>query len=87
MEKEQQKPVFEHRLGSIRVTVWENTDKEGNTFYNTALVRRYQSGSGEWSNSSSFTGLSDLALLGEALELARTWIRSHSLGQAGEVGL
>ena len=71
--------VYEERLGAIRVTIWENHDKNGNVFHNVNVVRRYQVGS-EWSNSDKFTGLSDVALLREAVELAQTWLRSYSLG-------
>ena len=57
-----QKPVFETKLRQIRATVFKNSDKNGNTFFNTQLVRRYQSGDNEWSNSSHFTGKADLLL-------------------------
>ena len=77
--KDERKPVFEERLGAIRVTIWENSDKEGNVFHNTTVVRRFKSGADEWSNSNSYTGLSDLALLKEAVDLARAWLISQSL--------
>ena len=81
---DEKKPVFEQRLGAIRVTVWENKDKEGGVFYNSTIVRRYKSGDDEWSNSNSYTGLADLALLKEAVELARRWVTSRTLSKVAE---
>ena len=77
MKREENQPdnlVFEQRIGSVRLSIWENVDKEGNCYYSSNIVRRFKAGD-EWSNSSSFTGLSDLALLREAVELAIAWHR------------
>ena len=63
-----QKPVFETKLRQIRATVFKNSDKNGNTFFNTQLVRRYQSGDNEWSNSSHFTGKADLLLARQLID-------------------
>jgi len=79
---EDRKPVFEQRLGAIRVTIWENKDKDGSVFYNTTVVRRFKSGGDEWSNSNSYTGLADLALLEEAVQLGKAWLRKQALGVA-----
>lgn len=56
-----EKPVFEMKLRQIRASVF-NMTKDGRPFFNTQLVRRYQSGQNEWSNSSTFTGISDLLI-------------------------
>ena len=70
-----EKPVFEMKLRQIRASVFKNQTKDGRPFFNTQLVRRYQSGQNEWSNSSTFTGMSDLLLaqylIGETLEFLR----------------
>jgi hypothetical protein len=82
-KKEQQTPenlVFEERLHNVRVTIWENRDKEGKSFYNVNVSRRYQSGQGEWSNSNYYTGLGDIALLKAAVALAEDWLRQRTLG-------
>ena len=63
-----QKPVFETKLRQIRASVFKNIDKSGRPYYNTHLVRRYQSGENEWSNSSHFTGKSDLLLARQLIE-------------------
>ena len=81
---EDKKPIFEQRVGSVRLSVWKNEDKDRNTFHNVTIVRRYKSGDDDWSNSNSYTGLSDLALLGEAVELAREYLRDVALGAAKE---
>ena len=56
------KPVFEAKLRQIRASVFKNIGKNGQPYFNTQLVRRYQSGTNEWSNSSHFTGVADLIL-------------------------
>lgn len=68
--------VFEQRLGSVRVSIFQNIGKDRKPFHNTTITRRYQDGNGNWVNSDKFTGLGDLALLREATELATTWLRN-----------
>lgn len=63
-----QKPVFETKARQIRASVFKNSDKNGNPFFNTQLVRRYQSGDNEWSNSSHFTGKADLVLARQLID-------------------
>ncbi|WP_013630077.1 hypothetical protein [Rubinisphaera brasiliensis] len=77
-----QKPVFETKLRQIRASVFKNTDKNGNPFYNTQLVRRYQSGDNEWSNSSHFTGKADLLLARQLIDEAVEFI-SQQAGTGG----
>lgn len=77
-----QKPVFEAKLRQIRASVFRNTDRNGNAFYNTQLVRRYQSGDNEWSNSSHFTGKADLLLARQLIDEAVTFI-SQQVGTGG----
>lgn len=73
-----QKPVFEAKLRQIRASVFRNTDKNGNAFYNTQLVRRYQSGDNEWSNSSHFTGKADLLLARQLIDEAVGFISQQN---------
>ena len=77
-----QRPVFETKLRQIRASVFRNTDKNGNPFYNTQLVRRYQSGDNEWSNSSHFTGKADLLLARQLIDEAVDFI-SRQTGTGG----
>lgn len=67
------KPVFERRLNNIRVSVWANANDKG-TWFNTVVTRRYKDGEEEWRDSNSFSGLADLALVAEAVRLARDYI-------------
>ena len=69
------KPVFEKRLGHIRVAIWENTTEEGRRWHTVAITRRYRHESDKtWRNATTFTGLADLALVGECVALAKGWI-------------
>ena len=85
MEKETKKPVFEQRVGAIRVTIWENRDKNKEVFHTTNIVRRYKAGDGpdDWKDSTSFTGLSDLAHLGQAYQLAQAFLSDYVLENYG----
>lgn len=69
------KPAFEKRLNHIRVTVWEN-QSEGKPWFNTVITRRYQDGT-EYKDTNTFNGLADLALVAEAVSLARDFIRQR----------
>ncbi|MCB0909934.1 MAG: hypothetical protein KDB63_22790 [Nocardioidaceae bacterium] len=77
------KPVFEERLHNIRVSVWENRDRNGNVFHNVRIVRRYKSGD-DWADADSLTGLGDLALAAEAITLAKAWLRERTLNGSAE---
>ena len=72
-----EKPVFELKLRQIRASVFKNTSKDGRPFFNTQLVRRYQSGQNEWSNSSTFTGISDLLIARYLTEESLRFLRSQ----------
>ncbi len=62
------RPVYEAKLRQIGASVFRNEGKNGKPFFNTQLVRRYQSGESEWSNSSHFTGKEDLVMARELIE-------------------
>jgi hypothetical protein len=46
------KPVKSVKIGGIEVAVWENSSKEGKTFYTTTLDRNYKLGE-EWKKTNS----------------------------------
>lgn len=73
-----QKPVFEAKLRLIRASVFKNNDKNGRPFFNTQLVRRYQSGDNEWSNSSHFTGKADLLMARHLIDEAMAFINRQT---------
>lgn len=77
---ENTKPVFEAKLRQIRASVFKNAGKEGKTYFNTQLVRRYQSGQDEWSNSSHFTGKADLILARQLIDEVLLFIGQEEAG-------
>lgn len=78
-----QKPVFESKLRQIRASVFKNVDKVGRSYYNTQLVRRYQSGNDEWSNSSHFTGKADLLMARQLIDESLRFITEQDEASAG----
>ena len=74
------KPVFEAKLRQIRASVFKNNGKNGTPYFNTYLVRRYQSGDNEWSNSSSFTGAADLLLVRHLIDEVLEFISEQEQG-------
>lgn len=81
-EKNPPTPAYEVKLNHIRLTIWENINK-GASYFNVVITRRYQDGS-EWKESCTFSGLGDLALVAEAVSLARDFIRERTM-KGGEV--
>ncbi len=67
------RPAYAKRVGSIRVTVWQNQTAEGKTFFNSSLVRRYKDGD-EFKESNSLNGLADIASAMFALNAAAKFI-------------
>ena len=83
MTEEQKKPdnlVFESRLDSIRLSIWENRDKSGKSFHTVNIVRRYKTGD-EWSSSSHYIGLAQVTLLKRAAEIAEQFLTNRELGR------
>ena len=76
-EKNAPTPAYEARLNHIRLTVWLNVAK-GSSYFTTVITRRYKEGD-EWKESCTFSGLGDLALVGEAVSLAREFVRERTL--------
>ena len=76
-EKNAPTPAYEARLNHIRLTIWENVNK-GSSYFNTVITRRYKEGD-EWKESCTFSGLGDLALVAEAVSLAREFVRERTL--------
>lgn len=77
------KPVFETKLRQIRASVFKNQGKDGKPYFNTHLVRRFQSGDNEWSNSSHFTGKADLLLARHLIDEVLEFIDAQE-GQEGD---
>ncbi len=66
-----QKPAHEIRLGSIKVTIWENETPNG-TRHNVTVARLYKDGE-DWKRTESF-GRDDLPLLAKVVDQAHSWI-------------
>ena len=67
-----QKPVKKIQLGSIRATIWENTNAKGASWFNVNVKRSYKDGD-EFKDSTSF-GVNDLPVASKAMDLALMWI-------------
>ena len=74
--KNNTKPIFEAKHRQIRASVFENAGKDGKVFYNTQVVRRFQSAEKEWINSSHFTGESDLVLARNLIDQVLDFLKS-----------
>lgn len=74
------RPAYAKRIGSVRVTVWEN-QHEGQTFFNASIVRRYRDGD-DWKETGNLNGLSDLTAALYALEAAAQYISDREDEQA-----
>lgn len=68
-----QKPVQNFRLGSVKAAVWANKTDDGKTFYNVTFIRGYKDEKGEWHDTDSF-GRDDLPLIAKLADQAHTWI-------------
>lgn len=67
------RPVYEERLGNIRLSIWANSNERG-TYHNVNIVRKYRDADGVYRDTNTFTGLADLALVAEATRIARDFI-------------
>ena len=73
--KKNTSPIWHKRLGSIRVAVFENATDDDKVWHTLSCVRRYKDGE-EWKDSSTLSGLGDIALAKTGLELAMEFIAS-----------
>ena len=70
-----QKPVKKIQLGSIRATIWENTNGKGTSWFNVEVTRSYKDGD-EFKDSTSF-GVNDLPVASKAMDFAFSWIMNQ----------
>jgi hypothetical protein len=71
------KPATAFRFGNVNAAVWENTGEKG-PFFSVTFSRPYKDVAGNWKNSASY-GLNDLDALSSVAEMAKDWVRGHSL--------
>jgi len=85
MTKEtRQLPAKEFRLGSMKLSIWQN-DGNGRSFFKSTFVHVYrvaadqrEEGDNGWRETSSFA-LEDLVLIQELARLAGDWIRAQEV--------
>lgn len=46
----QSQPAKRFRLGTVRLTIWSNTDRSGRSFYTTTVGRAVRDANGNWSD-------------------------------------
>lgn len=63
------------RIGAVEASIFLNSTKEGRTFRNVQIRRRYRDGE-QWKLSSSFT-LNDLPVLLQVAKLALDWVAQN----------
>ena len=47
-------PIDRFHLGTVHVTIWENTDPKGQVYHTVRVERRYQDDKGDWHPTSTF---------------------------------
>ena len=72
---ENNKPINEVRMGTIKAAIWQNEAKNGHR-YNVRITRLYKDGD-EWKTSDSF-GRDELPLVAKVADMAHSWIFQHS---------
>lgn len=71
--EENNRPVHEIRMGSVKASIWENETKAGETFYSASFHTLYRDAEGSWHRSSSF-GREDLLLLAKIANEVHTYM-------------
>jgi len=69
---QKKEPAKKFRLGRIKVTIWPNSAKNGEVWFNVEIVRSYKDGD-EWQESTKF-GRDDLPVVAKAADMAYAWI-------------
>ena len=68
------RPVHEIRFGSIKGSIWENTNPDKSTRHNVTFSRSYRDKeTDEWKNTEIF-GRDDLLLVAKVADVAHSWI-------------
>lgn len=72
---EKNRPVWDVKLGAISCAIFESRHGE-KKFMNATITRRFKQGT-EWMSSTSFTGIADLTLVRQAVDLAIEWLSKN----------
>lgn len=76
-------PIEKIRFGRISVSIWENTDKDGNSYHTFSPERAYKDENGDIKSTKSFN-LNDLLTLAEACRQAHNKAYGLRSGKASE---
>lgn len=68
-------PAMKFKRGSIEAAVFEN-QKDGNTWHNVSITRRYRNSSGEYRSTSTYA-YADLVQVARIAEQAEEWITAR----------
>ena len=74
-DQEKHGPATKFKRGSIEAAVFENS-KDGKTWHNVAISRRYKSSSGEYRAASTYA-YPDLVQVARIAEQAEAWIAAR----------
>jgi len=74
--KDENRPVNEIRIGTIRTTIWLNPQESGTPRYNVTASRSYKNKEGDWRDVNSYD-YADLPNLVEVLQQAKSWLRDR----------
>jgi len=75
--REENRPVNEIRIGTIRSTIWLNPRESGAPRYNVVASRSYKNKDGDWRDINSYD-YADLPNLMESLRQAQSWVRDRN---------
>ncbi len=74
-DQEKHGPATKFKRGSIEAAVFENS-KDGKTWHNVSISRRYKSSSGEYRTANTYA-YADLVQVARAAEQAEAWIAAR----------
>ena len=66
------RPVYTHRIGQLKISIWENTSERGRIFHTANIVRSYRDGEA-WKETTAMN-YDDLLNAGELYKIAFDWI-------------
>lgn len=73
------RPAYEKRVGSIRLTIWMNRNSEtGKPWFSASIVRRFRDkANDEFKDAHTFNGVADLLVVGELVEQGLAFLREQ----------
>lgn len=81
-KKATRQPIQKFRLGSISISAWENTSKNGNTFLNFNIQKRYFDGK-DWIDTASLN-VQDMSVIKALCEKASDFAMTYESKSKGK---